>query len=472
LTHPSLETELRLELKERSDQTAIEVFSRNLRNLLLTPPAGELKTMGVDPGLRTGCKIVVVDETGKLLEYATIHLQRGEEQTRQAKEAVLALMDRHGVEAVAIGNGTASRETLQFFRSTLKDRAAIIMVVDESGASIYSASVIAREEFPDLDVSVRGAVSIARRFQDPLAEFVKIDPKSIGVGQYQHDVDQKRLREKLDQVVVSCIHHVGVDLNTASWSLLGYVSGINTRLAKTIVNRRDESGGFRSREDLRQIPRFSDKVFEQSAGFLRIRRGAHPLDNTAVHPESYGAVEKMAQDCGLGVPDLVGNEAVLETIDLERYETREIGLPTLVDILEELRKPGRDPREDFVGPQFNEHVQDIQDLKPGMVLSGRVINVTEFGVFVDIGVHENGLIHVSEIDHRFVKDPLAFMAVGDWIQVKVLWVDPEMKRIALSRKALLPVATGKRRDRSRQGRNREKSLDVKLRALEAKYRKC
>jgi len=472
LIHPSLETELRLEVKDRSDETAIEVFSRNLRALLLSSPAGGLKTLGVDPGLRTGCKLAVVDGTGRFLEHATIYPHLSKKGIEEAGQTVSTLLDRHGNQAIAIGNGTASRETLEFFRSTLPENPEIIMtVVDESGASVYSASAIARDEFPDLDVSVRGAISIARRFQDPLAELVKIDPKSIGVGQYQHDVDQKKLREKLDQVVVSCVNHVGVDLNTASWPLLSYVSGITRSLAKAVVSRRDEKGEFTNREELREISRFSDKVFEQSAGFLRIRNGVHPLDNTAVHPERYCIVEKMAEDVDLPLARLVGNAAVLDTIDPRKYATGDVGLPTLVDILNELRKPGRDPRQDFVAPQFDEKVKDIQDLNPGMVLNGRVTNVTHFGAFVDIGIHENGLVHVSELAHRFVRDPLDVVAVGDWVEVKVLSVDPEMKRIALSRKAVLPAPADRKKRGSPRRPKPENSLETKLEALQAKYRK-
>jgi uncharacterized protein len=472
LIHPSLETELRLELKDRSEETAIEVFSRNLRALLLSPPAGGLKTLGIDPGLRTGCKLAVVDGTGRFLEHLTIYPHRSKREAEEAGQTVSILLDRHGIQAIAIGNGTASRETLEFFRSVFHENREIIMtVVDESGASVYSASAIARGEFPDLDVSVRGAISIARRFQDPLAELVKIDPKSIGVGQYQHDVDQKRLREKLDQVVTSCVNYVGVDLNTASWPLLSHVSGITPSLAKAIVSRRDEKGEFTNRGELREISRFSDKVFEQSAGFLRIRNGAYPLDNTGVHPERYGIVERMAIDANLPLAGLVGNTTVLETLDPGQYTTADTGLPTLVDILDELRKPGRDPRQDFVTPQFDDKVKDIEDLKPGMVLNGRVTNVTHFGAFVDIGIHENGLVHVSELAHRFVKNPLDLVAVGDWIQIKVLSIDPEMKRIALSRKAVLPApADQKRREFPRHAKP-EDPLRKGLEALQTKYRK-
>ena len=472
LIHPSLETELRLELKDRSDETAIEIFSRNLRALLLSAPAGGVKTMGVDPGLRTGCKLAVVDGTGRFLEHATIYPHLSEKGIEEARNTVSTCVDRHGIQAVAIGNGTASRETLEFFRSALDDNGKIVItVVDESGASVYSASAVAREEFPDLDVSVRGAISIARRFQDPLAELVKIDPKSIGVGQYQHDVDQKKLREKLDQIVVSCVNHVGVDLNTASWSLLSYVSGITRSLAKAIVSRRDEKGEFTSRAELRDISRFSDKVFEQSAGFLRIRNGVHPLDNTAVHPERYGVVERMAQDVKLSLARLVGNAAVLESIDPGQYATDDVGLPTLVDILEELRKPGRDPRQDFVAPQFDDKVKDFQDLSSGMVLNGRVTNVTHFGAFVDIGIHENGLVHVSELAHRFVRDPLEVVAVGDWVEVKVLSIDPEMRRIGLSRKAVLPPPADLKKRKSSRRPKPEDPLRKKLEDLQAKFRK-
>ncbi len=434
LLAPSIEAELRLDAKERAEEAAIKVFAANLRNLLLAPPAGGKRVLGIDPGLRTGCKLAAVDGTGRLLAHATIYPHTGEGKAAAAKEVLLRLVEVHGSEMVAIGNGTAGRETEQFVREALGavgKRLAVVMV-SEAGASVYSASEIAREEFPELDLTIRGAISIARRLQDPLAELVKIDPKSIGVGQYQHDVNQTNLKKALDAVVESCVNYVGVDLNTASWALLSYVSGVGPSLAKAIVRHRDEHGAFSSRQALLQVPRFGAKAFEQAAGFLRIRGGAHLLDATAVHPERYPVVEAMAADLGVSLAELAAKPALAASIDPARYVGEGVGLPTLRDILAELQKPGRDPREEFVAAAFRDDVREISDLREGMVLQGVVTNVTAFGAFVDIGVHQDGLVHVSHLAERFVRDPNEAVRVGQVVRVKVLTVDPARKRIALS----------------------------------------
>ncbi len=430
----SIEVELRLETKQRAEETAIRVFSDNLRNLLLAPPAGGKRVLGIDPGLRTGCKLAAVDGTGRFLDNATIYPHTGEGKAIAAKKDLLRLVEAHGCEMIAIGNGTAGRETEQFVREALAEsgRQVPIVMVSEAGASVYSASEIAREEFPELDLTVRGAISIARRLQDPLAELVKVDPKSIGVGQYQHDVNQTQLKKSLDAVVESCVNFVGVDLNTASWALLSYVSGVGPALAKAIVRHRDEHGKFASRKALLDVARFGAKAFEQSAGFLRIRGGSHPLDNTAVHPERYPVVEAMAADVGVSLAELVADPALVTRIDLSRYVTETVGLPTLRDILDELKKPGRDPRQEFQAAAFRDDVREMTDLKEGMVLQGAVTNVTAFGAFVDIGVHQDGLVHVSHLADRFIKDPNDAVRVGQLVKVKVLSVDMERKRIALS----------------------------------------
>jgi uncharacterized protein len=436
LLFPSLEAARLSEMKEAADEEAIRVFSQNLRELLLFSPAGPRVVMGIDPGFRTGCKVAVVDTTGKFLEYATIYPTPPHNKTDEAARILLGLMDRHRVELIAIGSGTASRETDAFVASMLASsgRKAAKVGVNESGASIYSASDVARAEFPDLDVTVRGAISIARRLQDPLAELIKIDPKSIGVGQYQHDVNQVKLRKALDREVESCVNLVGVDLNTASVQLLSYVSGIGPKLAEAIVQQRDKRGAFSSREELLSVPRLGSKVFQQSAGFLRVRGGTQPLDNSAVHPESYYLVEKMADAVNVPPQSLVGNSALVKRLDPKRFVDEHAGLPTIEDIVRELEKPGRDPRQEFRVPHFAEGVHDMADLRAGMVLEGVVTNVTRFGAFVDIGVHQDGLIHISELDRRFVKDPSEVVAVGNIVRVKVLEVDTERRRIALSRK--------------------------------------
>jgi uncharacterized protein len=395
--------------------------------------------LGIDPGFRTGCKVAVVDATGKFLEHATIYPTPPHNKTEEAAKALMDLVRRHRVDLIAIGNGTASRETDAFVAEMLRaaDSKVVKVLVNEAGASVYSASEAARQEYPDLDVTVRGAISIAHRLQDPLAELVKIDPKSIGVGQYQHDVNQTLLRKALDREVQSCVNQVGVDVNTASASLLSYVAGLGPKLAEAICKRRDEHGPFASRQGLLKVPRLGAKAFQQCAGFLRVRDAKEPLDNSAVHPESYYLVEKMAQSLSVKPRDLLANVQLLRQLDPAKFVDEKTGLPTLRDILTELEKPGRDPRREFRVAKFVEGVNEISDLKPGMRLEGVVTNVTHFGAFVDVGVHQDGLIHISELDRKFVSDPTQILAVGDIVQVKVLQVDPQRSRIALSRKQAL-----------------------------------
>lgn len=434
LIAPSIEVELRLQAKRNAEEEAILVFATNLRNLLLSGPAGTRRVLGIDPGLRTGSKLAVVDETGRFLDHATIYPHTGGARAEAADMDLLQLIRRHNVEMVAIGNGTAGREMDRFVRQCLKESGVTIPVVmvSEAGASVYSASDIAREEFPDLDLTVRGAISIARRLQDPLAELVKVEPKSIGVGQYQHDVNQSALKTSLDRMVESCVNYVGVDLNTASWALLGFVSGVGENLAKSIVRYRDEHGVFSERKELLNVPRFGPKSFEQAAGFLRIRDGAFPLDNTAVHPERYALVERMAKDAGVDSEMLISRPDLLEDMELTRYIDEDVGLPTLRDILAELKKPGRDPRDSFVETGFRDDVMEIGDLEEGMTLNGIVTNVAAFGAFVDVGVHQDGLVHISRLADKFVKDPGAVVRVGQKVKVLVLAVDLERKRISLS----------------------------------------
>ena len=443
LLGPAIEGETRLESKKRADVEAIRVFADNLRQLLLAPPLGQKRVLAIDPGFRTGCKVVCLDPQGKLLHHDVVYptaASRSHEE--HAGGIVRALVQRFQIEAIAIGNGTASRETEQFVRGLGLPSSIVIAAVNESGASIYSASEVAREEFPDQDVTVRGAVTIGRRLVDPLAELVKIDPKSIGVGQYQHDVDQAALKCGLDDVVVSCVNGVGVELNTASKQLLGYVSGLGPALAGKIVAYRDEHGAFRSRRDLLRVPRLGPKAFEQCAGFLRVRGGDHPLDASAVHPESYGVVDRMARDLGCAVGDLMRDGSLRARIVPERYVTDTVGLPTLNDILAELARPGRDPRHEFEAFSFKEDVGKIEDLQPGMKLPGIVTNVTAFGAFVDVGVHQDGLVHVSQLADRFVKDPAEVVKVGQRVTVTVLEIDLPRKRIALSmRSGAQPGAT-------------------------------
>ncbi|HJN16464.1 MAG TPA: Tex family protein [Armatimonadota bacterium] len=430
----SIETETRMNAKERADDEAIRVFADNLRQLLLAAPLGEKAMLALDPGFRTGCKLVCLDPQGKLIHTDTIYPHTGGQRAKQAGQTVMALCARFGIEAIAIGNGTGSRETESFVRALGLPASISVVVVNESGASVYSASEVAREEFPDHDLTVRGSVSIGRRLSDPLAELVKIDPKSIGVGQYQHDVDQAKLRQGLDDVVMSCVNAVGVEVNTASKQLLTCVSGLGPKLAESIVAHRDENGAFRSRKELLKVARLGPKAFEQAAGFLRIRDAENPLDASAVHPESYEIVDRMADDCGCSVSDLMRAEEQRAKINPERYVTDTVGLPTLTDIMTELAKPGRDPRERFEPFSFAEGVEKIADVKPGMKLPGIVTNITKFGAFVDIGVHQDGLVHVSQMADRFVKDPAEVVKVAEKITVTVLEVDLERGRIGLSLK--------------------------------------
>ena len=474
LLNPSIQTEVRLELKDRSDEEAIKVFRENLENLLLSPPAGTLTVLALDPGIRTGCKIAVVDETGKFLESSVIYPFQPKNDLAGSVKTLASLIERHRVRAIAIGNGTASRETGALVQDFLRQAGlsgVFSASVSESGASIYSASDIARQEFPDLDLTIRGAISIARRLQDPLAELVKVDPKSIGVGQYQHDVDQRRLKQSLEATVESCVNRVGVDLNTASWALLRYVAGINERTALKIVEHRNQNGRFRSRFELTAVPGFGPKTFEQAAGFLRIRGGDNPLDMTAVHPESYPVVERIAASLGTTVNELIARPDLAEKLKLEGFQTETVGIYTLSDIREELRKPGRDPREKFVAPQWRDDVKEIADLKPGMTLEGVVTNVTRFGAFVDIGVHQDGLVHVSELSNRYVKDASEVVKAGQIVKVQVLNADPKAKRIALSMKALEPApAAPKRKNFQPQPEAKRPSLDDKLAALATKFK--
>jgi uncharacterized protein len=430
----AMEVEARGFYKKKADEEAIRVFADNLRELLLASPLGQKITLGIDPGFRTGCKVVLLDRQGKLLANEVIYPGRSRGEELEAAEAILNMVRLHKVEAIAIGNGTASRETESFVKKLKLPASIQIVVVSESGASIYSASEIAREEFPDLDLTVRGAVSIGRRLMDPLAELVKLDPKSIGVGQYQHDVDQAALKRSLDDVVISCVNKVGVELNTASRHLLAYVSGLNSRTAASLVTHRDSNGPFKSRAELLKISGLGPKAFEQAAGFLRIRDGAHPLDASSVHPERYELVDRMASDLGCTVQDLLRDPAKRAAIKLDRYVTPEVGLPTLKDIVAELAKPGRDPREQFEAFSFADGVEKMEDLQPGMKLPGIVTNVTAFGAFVDIGVHQDGLVHISQISDDFVKNPAEFLKVGQKVQTTVMEVDLPRKRIALSLK--------------------------------------
>lgn len=457
LLRPSLESEVLGEARKEADESAIHVFRENTKNLLLAPPAGRLVVLGVDPGHRSGCKLAVVDAQGDVVEHVTVFPEENAEKRTEAREVLQRLLRDRGVQAIAVGNGTGSREAMAFVRETLDglegDR-PIVALVSEAGASVYSASKLAREEFPDLDVTVRGAISIARRLQDPLSELVKIEPRSIGVGQYQHDVNQKRLREGLHQTVVSCVNHVGVDLNTASVALLRYVSGIQYGTAQNIVSARREKSGFQGREELLEVPGIGPKVYEQCAGFLRLRESANPLDGTAVHPEAYEAVEKMATSAGVTVADLIGNEDLVSKVKIEDFVTETLGRETLQDIVKELAKPGRDPRKKFEAPQFDDRVRSVDDLEEGMTLEGMVTNVTDFGAFVDVGVHQDGLVHLSEMAHRYVKDPRLIVRVGEPVKVKVIAVDKDLPRISLSIKALSPPPARKRSRPRKEGEDR------------------
>lgn len=433
LIEPSVENEFAAASKEKADEEAIGVFVENLRQLLLAAPLGRQRVMGVDPGIRTGCKVVCLDEQGNLLFHDVVYPfpPHGNRLTAQEKFGTIAL--RYDVQAIAVGNGTASRETADILRSLSQGGAKLpVYVVSEDGASVYSASKTAREEFPNEDVTVRGAVSIGRRLMDPLAELVKIDPKSIGVGQYQHDVDQTKLRKSLDTTVESCVNLVGVNVNTASVHLLTYISGLGATLAKNIVEYRRENGAFASRAQLKKVPRLGPSVFEQCAGFMRIPGARNPLDNSAVHPERYALVEQMAKDCGCAVVDLIGKSERLKQIDLKRYVSGEVGLPTLTDIIHELEKPGRDPREELEEFNFDERVHEVSDLIPGMILPGIVTNITKFGAFVDIGVHQDGLVHISQLANHFVSDPAEIVKLHQHVQVRVLEIDIRRNRISLS----------------------------------------
>ena len=436
LLKPSIETEYAAISKEKADDEAIRVFAGNLRQLLLAPPLGQKRVMGIDPGFRTGCKVVCLDAQGALLHNEAIYPHPPKSEYKQAARKLTQLVEQYKIEAIAIGNGTASRETEQFVTSQRYDREIQVFVVSEDGASIYSASKTAREEFPDYDVTVRGAVSIGRRLIDPLAELVKIDPKSIGVGQYQHDVDQSKLKASLDQTVESCVNLVGVNVNTASKHLLTYVSGLGAALAQNIVDYRTENGAFRSRRELLKVPRMGAKAFEQCAGFLRIPGAENPLDNSAVHPESYSVVERMAKDLGCSVTDLIKNKELRSRIKIENYITDSVGLPTLTDIMQELDKPGRDPRRKIEMFEFDKNVRTLDDLQEGMELPGIVTNITNFGCFVDIGIKENGLVHVSQLADRFISDPSTVVSIHQHVRVRVMSIDRERKRIQLTMKGL------------------------------------
>ena len=432
LLKPSIETEFAALSKEKADEEAIRVFAGNLRQLLLAPPLGQKRVMGIDPGYRTGCKVVCLDAQGNLLHNETIYPHPPKSEHALSARKLTKLVEQYQVEAIAIGNGTASRETEAFVTNQRYDRKLQVFVVSEDGASIYSASKIAREEFPEYDVTVRGAVSIGRRLMDPLAELVKIDAKSIGVGQYQHDVDQTALKKSLDTTVESCVNSVGVNLNTASRHLLTYVSGLGPTLAQNIVDYRTENGAFSSRKELMKVPRMGAKAFEQCAGFLRIPGAKNPLDNSAVHPESYAVVERIAKDMKCSVEDLIKNKELRSKIDIKKYVTDQVGLPTLNDIMAELEKPGRDPRQAIKVFEFDKNVKTIDDLKPGMILPGIVTNITNFGCFVDVGIKENGLVHVSQLCRQFVSDPTTVVSIHQHVQVKVMSIDMERKRIQLT----------------------------------------
>ena len=444
LLQPSIETEFATLSKQRADEEAIRVFAENLRQLLLSAPLGQKRVMGIDPGFRTGCKVVCLDAQGNLLHHEAIFPHPPVNHRMQATMHVQDMLKKYSIEAIAIGNGTASRETKEFVEDCLKSlpsplgegSGVRLFVVSEDGASVYSASKVARDEFPDEDVTVRGAVSIGRRLMDPLAELVKIDPKSIGVGQYQHDVDQSKLKHTLDQTVESCVNLVGVNLNTASQHLLTYVSGLGPVLAQNIVTYRKEHGAFTSRAELKKVPRLGPAAFQQCAGFLRISGGKNPLDNSAVHPESYHVVEQMAKDCHCSVADLINNKGTRESIDIKKYVSDEVGLPTLTDIMKELEKPGRDPRQQMEEFEFDSSVQTVEDLREGMELPGIVTNITNFGAFVDIGVHQDGLVHVSQMADRYVSDPTQVVRLHQHVRVRVIAVDLRRQRISLSMKGM------------------------------------
>lgn len=436
LLFPSMETEMRQIAKQKADEEAIRVFTENVRQLLMAPPLGQKTVLAIDPGFRTGCKIVCLDRQGKLLHNETIYPHPPQNEVKEAVNKIQYLVNAYKIEAIAIGNGTAGRETERLIKSVRFDRDLVALVVNESGASVYSASAVARKEFPDYDVTVRGAVSIGRRLMDPLAELVKIDPKSIGVGQYQHDVDQQALQKSLEDTVVSCVNQVGVEVNTASEELLTHVSGLGPSLARNIITYRNENGPFRSRFELKRVSRFGDKAFEQAAGFLRVRDSANPLDGSAVHPESYPVVDRMAARLNCSVSDLMSSEELRGRLRLEEFTDARIGLPTLQDIMQELAKPGRDPRQQFELFEFSKEVNTINDLRPGMRLPGIITNITAFGAFVDIGVHQDGLVHISRMADKFVKDPNTVVKLNQKVTVEVVDIDLDRKRIQLSMKGL------------------------------------
>ncbi|MFD0997893.1 Tex family protein [Ohtaekwangia kribbensis] len=481
LLRPSLETEVRMESKMKADEEAIKVFASNLKELLLAAPLGQKNVLALDPGFRTGCKVVCLDRQGKLLHHDVIYPHEPQRETAKSAALIQSLCEKYDIEAIAIGNGTAGRETEAFAKSIGLSNKIIIVMVNESGASVYSASEVARDEFPDKDVTVRGAVSIGRRLTDPLAELVKIDPKSIGVGQYQHDVDQSKLKQGLDDVVMSCVNSVGVEVNTASKELLSYVSGLSPSLAKNIVEHRNQNGPFKNRESLMKVSRLGEKVFEQAAGFLRIREAENPLDASAVHPESYPIVQQMASDLGCSVKELMSSAELRRQLDLKKYVTEKVGLPTLTDILSELEKPGRDPRQTFEIFSFTDGVNTIADLKIGMSLPGIVTNVTNFGAFVDIGVHQDGLVHISHLSDKFIKDPKEVVTVQQKVKVTVVEVDVPRKRIGLSMKSnpfadQAPAGSGggsQQRNRKDNSKPKEKevSMEEKLAMLVSKFKK-
>ena len=470
LLKPSMETETRVSSKKTADDEAIQVFSENLRQLLLSPALGQKNILALDPGFRSGCKVVCLDKQGKLLEFEAIFPHEPQRRTAEAGATIKHMVDKYEIEAIAIGNGTASRESESFIRSLGLSSNIIIAMVSESGASIYSASEVAREEFPDQDLTVRGAVSIGRRMMDPLAELVKIDAKSIGVGQYQHDVDQNSLKHTLDDVVESCVNGVGVELNTASKQLLTYVSGLGPQLADNIVKYRNENGPFKNRDALKNVPRMGDKAFEQAAGFLRIRESNHVLDASAVHPERYATVEKMASDLNSTVVELVKDSSIRAKINPKQYVTDEVGLPTLKDIMDELAKPGRDPREQYEAFSFQEGVNEMKDLKAGMKLPGIVTNITKFGAFVDVGVHQDGLVHVSQLSDSFVSDPATVVKLQQQVQVTVTEINIQQKRISLSMKSD-PFGKPKKKFERKQEAKQEMQgdLQAKLAMLKGKF---
>jgi len=471
LLKPSMETEVRMGTKNKADEEAIRVFSDNLKQLLLSSPLGQKNVLALDPGFRSGCKLVCLDKQGKLLEETVVYPHEPQRQTQQSAAVIMALCQKHGIEAISIGNGTAGRETEAFVKGLGLPKEILIVMVNESGASVYSASDVAREEFPEYDVTVRGAVSIGRRLMDPLAELVKIDPKAIGVGQYQHDVDQTALKKSLDEVVISSVNLVGVEVNTASKQLLTYVSGLGPQLAQNIIEYRNTNGPFKSRADIKKVARMGEKAFEQSAGFLRIRDGENPLDRSAVHPESYTVVERMAKDLGSSVTEIMKSKELRQKIVLKNYVSETVGLPTLQDIFQELDKPGRDPRQTFEVFEFADGVHEMKDLRPGMKLPGIITNVTKFGVFVDIGVHQDGLIHISHLSDRFISDPSEVVKVQQKVQVTVLEVDEARKRISLSMKG---DAGGVTKQKGAAGAKKEKEVEgdmqSKLNMLMSKFK--